>query len=147
MKEMDIMKKLHHPNLVKMYGICVDKLPFYIILVKWLCSKLQNYSLNIRDQKWWHQWWHGKALQMCYNFESDAIADWNLFETVALWLCCEWQEHCKKGDLKKHLESFKQGTGELIRGEAIGEKFKVKVKVNIQLKKSAIKNSNIHGKL
>ena len=33
MKEMDIMKKLHHPNLVKMYGICVDKLPFYIILV------------------------------------------------------------------------------------------------------------------
>ena len=32
-KEMDIMKKLHHPNLVKMYGICVDKLPFYIILV------------------------------------------------------------------------------------------------------------------
>jgi len=58
MKEMDIMKKLHHPNLVKMYGICVDKLPFYIIL-----------------------------------------------------------EHCKKGDLKKHLESFKQGTGELIRGK------------------------------
>ena len=27
------------------------------------------------------------------------------------------QENCSKGDLKKHLESFKQGTGELIRGE------------------------------
>ena len=26
------------------------------------------------------------------------------------------QENCSKGDLKKHLESFKQGTGELIRG-------------------------------
>jgi len=58
MKEMDIMKKLNHPNLVKMYGICVDKMPFFIIL-----------------------------------------------------------ENCSKGDLKKHLESFKQGTGELIRGK------------------------------
>ena len=30
-KEMEIMKKLNHPNLVKMYGICIDKLPLYLI--------------------------------------------------------------------------------------------------------------------
>lgn len=57
-KEMEIMKLLHHPNLVKMYGIVTDKFPFYIVT-----------------------------------------------------------ELCSKGDLKKHLESFKQGTGELIKGK------------------------------
>jgi serine/threonine protein kinase len=32
-KEMEIMKKLNHPNLVKMYGICVDEFPFFIVQV------------------------------------------------------------------------------------------------------------------
>ena len=27
------MKLLHHPNLVKMYGIVTDKFPFYIVTV------------------------------------------------------------------------------------------------------------------
>ena len=37
------MKKLNHPNLVKMIGICVEKSPFY--LVQELCQNgdLKNY--------------------------------------------------------------------------------------------------------
>jgi len=62
--EMEIMKKLNHPNLVKMYGICVDKLPFFII-----------------------------------------------------------QELCEKGDLKKHLETFKEGIGRIIEGKRNVPKF------------------------
>ena len=50
MKEMDIMKKLHHPNLVKMYGICVDKLPFYIILVDQLLDFSENKVLPSWNQ-------------------------------------------------------------------------------------------------
>ena len=36
-KEMEIMKKLNHPNLTKMFGICVEKLPFF--LVQEFCEK------------------------------------------------------------------------------------------------------------
>ena len=83
MKEMDIMKKLNHPNLVKMYGICVDKMPFFIILVRSMKNVYKNMYFRV---------------------------------TGFLLLSFLSQENCSKGDLKKHLESFKQGTGELIRG-------------------------------
>lgn len=36
LKETEIMKKLNHPNLVKMLGICIEKSPFY--LVQELCQ-------------------------------------------------------------------------------------------------------------
>ena len=43
LSETEIMKRLNHPNLVKMLGICVDKSPFY--LVQELCQNgdLKNY--------------------------------------------------------------------------------------------------------
>ena len=43
LQETEIMKKLNHPNLVKMIGICVEKSPFY--LIQELCQNgdLKNY--------------------------------------------------------------------------------------------------------
>ena len=43
LSETEIMKRLNHPNLVKMLGICVEKSPFY--LVQELCQHgdLKNY--------------------------------------------------------------------------------------------------------
>ena len=75
MKEMEIMKKLHHPNLVKMYGICVDKLPFYIILVhllKWLVrwyieeetKDWSNHAANPRSiarKETWRNTWRASS--------------------------------------------------------------------------------------
>ena len=34
LSETEIMKKLNHPHLVKMLGICVEKSPFYLVQVK-----------------------------------------------------------------------------------------------------------------
>lgn len=34
LSETEIMKKLNHPHLVKMLGICVEKSPFYLVQVR-----------------------------------------------------------------------------------------------------------------
>ena len=37
LSETEVMKRLNHPNLVKMLGVCIEKSPFY--LVQELCNK------------------------------------------------------------------------------------------------------------
>ena len=55
LSETEIMKKLNHPNLVKMLGICVEKSPFY--LVQELCQNgdLKHYLKTFEFLKVYQQ--------------------------------------------------------------------------------------------
>ena len=78
-KENEIMKKLNHTNLVKMYGICVQEPPFMLILEFCekgsLLSHLESFVSN-RDKRNAHKLVRDneRLKRDCPNFE--ALKDW-----------------------------------------------------------------------
>ena len=101
MKEMEIMKKLHHPNLVKMYGICVDKLPFYIILVHLL--------------KWLVRWYIEEETIMLWI--PGALQERRPEETPGELQAGHWGADQRFVCLLQMAMAMANGTAELIRGE------------------------------
>lgn len=52
LSEIDILKKVgEHPNIVRIYGCCIIKEPYLIVMEFVPCGDLKHYLLDLRE-KW-----------------------------------------------------------------------------------------------